>query len=139
MISIVIITHYSLGDSYKQVINHIFDIFDHDLDDDYIIGCDREETPEESLLKIKKVLKKIPSNQEVLILSDIYGATPCNVLNKLHSQRKIRVVTGLNIPILIKAIQGSTEYDNVDELADKVVDAGKKGVFTYDLKQKNND
>ena len=44
-------------------------------------------------------------------MTDIYGATPCNLLNKFVSENKVEVITGVNLPMLIKVI--SDRKDNL--------------------------
>lgn len=63
----------------------------------------------------------------VLILTDIYGATPSNTVCKLAKEGSIEVVAGVNLPMLLKALT----YRNVPllELADRVTHGGQDGIF----------
>ncbi|MCV2504127.1 MAG: PTS mannose transporter subunit IIA, partial [Neisseriaceae bacterium] len=69
MISILIITHYSLGDSYRQIMKHFFG---ESISEDLVIGSNALDTQDSLLPKIKQAIQKIPEDQPVLILTDIF-------------------------------------------------------------------
>ena len=59
-------------------------------------------------------------------MTDIYGATPCNLLNKFIENGKVEVVAGINLPMLIKAI--SDRKDNLRLLANDSIECAKKNI-----------
>ena len=59
-------------------------------------------------------------------MTDIYGATPCNLLNKFIKNNKVEVITGVNLPMLIKAI--SDRRDNLNILINDSIDCAKKNI-----------
>ena len=64
-----------------------------------------------------------------MILTDLFGSTPYNIAKVLHQETNIRMVSGLNLPMLIKVMN----YPNLslDELAQKAIKGGREGVIEY--------
>jgi len=54
--------------------------------------------------KIKRAIEKLDTGLGVLILTDLFGATPFNLCQSLAESKKIEVMSGVNLPLLIKAI-----------------------------------
>ncbi len=64
---------------------------------------------------------------DTLILTDLYGSTPGNIAMRLATAPNCRAISGLNLPMLLRAIN----YQNrpLDELADKAAEGGKNGIL----------
>lgn len=60
----------------------------------------------------------------LLILTDLYGSTPCNVAKALSEEQNCAVVTGLNLPMLLKTI--NYQHLDVEALAAKALEGGKE-------------
>ena len=65
----------------------------------------------------------------VLVLTDIFGATPCNAARKLIVPHKVAMLTGLNAPMLIKAVQYSGTAGNLEDFTEDVRQAAVKGIL----------
>lgn len=77
--------------------------------------------------KLEQLLKDVPETRDILILADLKGGTPCNVaVMKMGEYPNIRVISGLNLAMLIEAIV-SSESD-VDALADYLVSVGDMSI-----------
>ncbi|RNE91651.1 PTS sugar transporter subunit IIA [Marichromatium sp. AB31] len=64
----------------------------------------------------------------VLVLTDLYGATPANIALALHEQRRqVRVISGVNLPMLLRALNYA-ELD-LDSVAEKALEGGREGVI----------
>lgn len=75
------------------------------------------------------------TTDEVLIVADLAGGTPCNeatVLGLAEPQR-IRVVAGMNLPLLVECAVALMTDDSLDSALEKGVAAGKAGVYPIDL------
>jgi PTS system ascorbate-specific IIA component len=72
-------------------------------------------------------MAKVDRGDGVLVLTDLYGATPGNIANRLMKTHPVRVVTGLSLPMLIRVLN----YPQLplDQLAEKAVSGGRDGVF----------
>lgn len=76
--------------------------------------------------QLERSTQQLPTNQELLILTDLYGSTPSNLAVKLQSER-VKVVSGLNLPMLIRVM--NYPQLTLNELADKATSGGKDGVI----------
>jgi PTS system mannose-specific IIA component len=76
---------------------------------------------------IEKRIAEVESGNGVIILTDMFGGTPSNIAFSLHEPGKINVVTGVNLPMIIK-IAGQKEGDTLDSLARVVRDQGRSSI-----------
>jgi PTS system mannose-specific IIA component len=93
-----------------------------------ILGIPMASDPDQQLERAKQYLQQLEQGDGVLILTDLYGSTPSNIACKLCNE-KITVVTGLNLPMLIRVLN----YPNLElhELATKAVGGGREGIIHY--------
>ena len=76
---------------------------------------------------------KAPENRPALLLTDVLGSTPCNMLQQLESTRPVTIIAGLNVPMLVKALQDAQKYESATLLAREVVHRAKQGIVSFDL------
>jgi len=76
---------------------------------------------------IEKRLTEVESGNGVLILTDMFGGTPSNIALSFHDPGKVDVLTGVNLPMIIK-IAGQKEGDTLDSLAKTVRDQGRSSI-----------
>jgi mannose PTS system EIIA component len=76
---------------------------------------------------IEKRIIEVESGNGVLILTDMFGGTPSNIALSFHDPGKVDVVTGVNLPMIIK-IAGQKEGDTLDSLARIVRDQGRSSI-----------
>ena len=76
---------------------------------------------------IEKRIAEVDSGKGVLILTDMFGGTPSNIALAFHDPGKVDVVTGVNLPMIIK-IAGQKEGDTLDSLARIVKDKGRSSI-----------
>ncbi len=93
-------------------------------------GCD----PEKILSEAGAALNELDSGDGVLVLTDLYGSTPSNIACKLQLHAQVRVVTGLNLPMLIRVLN----YPGLelDALRDKALSGGRDGVLSCNAEGK---
>ncbi len=75
---------------------------------------------------MRETIAELDQGEGVLALTDLYGSTPCNVVSKLIQQHNLRIVTGLNLSMLIR-VMNYPDLD-LDELAQKAVSGGREGI-----------
>lgn len=129
MIGLLIITHHTLGAAYTQLAQHFFP--EHDLSHVQILNVGNHDDHTDIIKRVSRKLPEIPTRNGVLILTDIFGATPCNAALKLIEPQRSAMVTGLNAPMLIKAINHAAQYDNLAEFARMVQQAGLNGIMVF--------
>ena len=64
---------------------------------------------------------------QVLVLADVFGATPCNVAQKLVDGARSRLVAGVNLPMLLRAV--TYRHEPLDALVQRAVAGGTAGVM----------
>lgn len=73
-----------------------------------------------------QVVARLDGGNGVLILTDMYGSTPSNIVNRLHDRHQVQIVAGVNLPMLIRVL--NYPRLNLDELAYKALSGGRDGV-----------
>ncbi len=125
MTNIVIIAHYEIANSFVHSIKKIFDTPINYL---HIFSIkDSEKNIDNLLLQAKEFVNNIATNSEVLILADLYGATPSNIASQLVQKNKIELITGLNLPMLIRAI--SYAQHGLKICSEKALEGAKNGIL----------
>ncbi len=81
----------------------------------------------EARSEIERRIAEIAGGTGVLILTDMFGGTPSNIAFSFHEPGKVDVVTGANLPMIIK-IASQKEGDTLESLARSVCDQGKSSI-----------
>lgn len=81
------------------------------------------------LERATQMIARLDSGKGVLILTDMYGSTPSNIVSRLQEGRMIRIVSGVNLPMLIRVL--NYPRLSLDELAAKAQSGGRDGVVLY--------
>jgi mannose PTS system EIIA component len=76
---------------------------------------------------IEKRIAEVENGKGVLILTDMFGGTPSNIALSFHDPGKVDVVTGVNLPMIIK-IAGQKEGEDLNSLARIVRDQGRSSI-----------
>ncbi len=92
------------------------------------LSIDPTASPDSLRDQVAKAIAKVNAGSGVLILTDLFGGTPTNVSLSFLEEGKIEVVTGLNLPMLIKSVNARHEYD-LKGLAQLSADAGKENIY----------
>ena len=101
MIGILLVTHGEIGKSFIDCASHILGKSINLLE---CVPVDPKSDLQECQRIIENEINNLDVGSGVLIMTDIYGATPSNILKKYTTQDNIGVITGLNLPMLIQAI-----------------------------------
>jgi len=101
MIGILLITHGSLGESLLQNACHILKKRPPLLAQ---LGVTPEDEPELVLKLAEKMLALVDDGDGVLVMTDVYGATPANIAGKLLEPGRVEGVAGASLPMLLRAL-----------------------------------
>ena len=124
MIGILVITHKQLGAALIEASEFI--LGDHPQAVE-AISIDLNENAEKLRKKISAGIKRVASDKGVLLLTDMFGGTPSNLSYSFLEEGKVEVLSGVNLPILIKALN-SRERMELDELTAHLEVYGKKSI-----------
>jgi len=83
---------------------------------------------EQGLKEIEQAIKKVNQGDGVLILTDMFGGTPTNVAMTFSQPGKVEIITGVNLPMIIK-LASQQKGENLSVLAGKVREQGQKNIY----------
>ena len=124
MVGIVVVTHCHLG---EELISAAELVVGEELKQFQSVSIDPKEGSEEIREKIIAAIRKVDKGKGVLILTDMYGGTPSNISLSLLEEKKIEVITGVNLPMLLKLATYHNEMD-VEALAAFITDYGQRNI-----------
>jgi PTS system mannose-specific IIA component len=124
MIGIVIVTHSGLGDALIEAAESILEI---PLEATTAVSVDLKHSAEKLRKKIGDGMKAVDEGDGVIILTDMFGGTPSNLSLSFLEEGRIDVLTGVNLPVLIRAAKMRKD-SNLSELAQSVEAYGKKSI-----------
>jgi len=127
MNAILIIGHAPLAHALRQCALHVFPDCDATVS---AIDVQPNLSPEETLATARIAMAQLaglPQVKGVLVLTDIFGATPSNVAQKLVDGVTSRLITGVNLPMLLRAV--SYRHESLDALVSRAVVGGTQGVM----------
>lgn len=101
MIGIFLITHGTLGESLIQCVCHILNKRPPQL---VQLGVSAQDDPADMQTMARQMLAWADSGQGVLMLTDIFGATPSNIAAKLVRPGHIECISGVNLPMLLRIL-----------------------------------
>ena len=123
MTEIVLVTHGNLGQSLLETAQSIVG----DEAGARFIGVDVSRPMEEILEELRQAVNDAHASGGVLVLTDMFGGTPTNISLSLLGSGKLEVVTGVNLPMVIKALTSRDQL--LQDLASDVKSAGKQGIL----------
>jgi PTS system mannose-specific IIA component len=101
LIGILIISHGALGESLIHAASHVLGKRPLRVRQ---IGVTVHDDPEAILPLARQCVRELDDGEGVLLLTDIYGATPCNIARRLLEKGRVEGISGLNLPMLIRAL-----------------------------------
>ena len=127
MNAILLIAHAPLANALRQCALHVFPDCGN-----WVVAIDVQPnlSPEETLGSARIALEQLartPMVKGVLVLTDIFGATPSNVAQKLVDGVTSRLITGVNLPMLLRAV--TYRHESLDTLVSRAVVGGTQGVM----------
>ena len=120
---ILLIAHAPLASALRDCALHVFPDCAH-----AVIAVDvmPDASPEESLQAAQLLLGN-PIDQDTLVLTDVFGATPSNVAKRLVSGMQSRLIAGVNLPMLLRTV--CYRHEALEVLAQRALSGGAQGVM----------
>lgn len=78
--------------------------------------------------EVQRAITRVSQGAGVLLLTDMFGGTPTNIASMFLEEGAIEVVTGVNLPMVIK-LATSTGEDSLADIAPKIRDQGRQGIY----------
>lgn len=125
MVGILLITHNGLGDSLVDCVRHVLGVApQHLMTMSVLAGDDPVKKEEEA----RSLLAQLDKGQGVLLLSDVFGATPCNIALRLRQPGRVEGVAGVNLPMLLRVTCNSNK--TLAELVQRALEGGRECIVT---------
>ncbi len=124
MTGILVVTHANLGSALIETLEFILGGEQKKL---LPISIDIKQDPDNLRKKIKKGIAEVRTDKGVLILTDMFGGTPSNISYSFLEEGTVEVISGVNLPILLKAVT-SREKMEMAQLTASLVEHGKRSI-----------
>jgi PTS system mannose-specific IIA component len=124
MIGIVVVTHSRLGEALLEAAEFVVGSRPEAA---VSVSIDLNQNVDRLREKVAAGIKKVAQDQGVLILTDMFGGTPSNISYSFLEEGRIEVLSGVNLPVLVQALDGRTKMP-IGELAASVEVYGRKSI-----------
>jgi len=124
MIGVFLLTHASLGEALLQCACHVLNKRPAHV---MQLGVSGQDDPLDLLPLARQMRDLVEAGSGVLILTDIYGATPANIAMKLREEGRCEVITGVNLPMLLRVL--TYRERDMKTLVQRAVSGGCDGVI----------
>jgi PTS system mannose-specific IIA component len=128
MIGILIVAHDTLPDSLVKAVTHVLGSRPPQFE---TLSVSASDDPFHLLPAAKETVAKLDTGDGVLVFSDIYGATPCNLASKLLLPGHVEVIAGVNLPMLVRAF--TYRAKGMDTMIRKAISGGCDGVVRVEV------
>ncbi len=122
-VGVVIVTHYRLGEEFLQALRLIVP----DGPAFRSVSIDPRQTVDEMRRAVADALTAAEEGDGVLVLTDMFGGTPSNISLSFLRDRRVEVVTGVNLPMLIK-LATMSEKKSLEDLAAFIKSYGQRNI-----------
>jgi len=129
MVGILLVSHGAFGESLIHCASHVLGkrpLYVRQL------GVTVHDDPDEILPTAEDLIRFLDQGDGVLVMTDIYGATPSNIAAKLLRPGRVEGIAGVNLPMLIRALTYRNEP--LESVVAKAVSGGTEGVVRMPAK-----
>src|SRR5688572_7757663 len=124
MIGILIVSHGAFGEALIHSASHVLGKRPLRVRQ---VGVTVHDDPEAILPQAKDLVKQLDEGDGVLVLTDIYGATPGNIALQLLEAGRVEGISGVNLPMLVRAL--TYRDQGLAVTVEKALSGGSQGVL----------
>jgi mannose PTS system EIIA component len=124
MIGVLIVAHAPLADSLVGAVSHVLGTRPPQF---AALPVAPDDDPLLLLPKAREAIAALDTGEGVVILADLYGATPCNLAMKLMKPGHVELIAGVSLPMLVRTFTYRTR--GLETLVTKAVSGGCEGVI----------
>ena len=121
MIGIIIVSHGNLALELKSAMEHILGV----QQNIEILSLFPNDDLDKKKDELEKLINEFDPNKGIIILTDMFGGTPSNLAISFLKNKKIEVISGANLPMLVKLI-GLRENDDLKKIAEEAKDSAQR-------------
>lgn len=134
MVGILLVTHNGLGDSLADCVRHVMGKTPPNIKTLSVLASDDLHLKE---IEARALVAQLDSGAGVLVLVDLFGATPCNIAKRLLVAGKVEGVSGVNLPMLLRVLCYAAKP--LAEVAQLALDGGRECMVPLGLDPENYD
>ncbi|MBA4257293.1 MAG: PTS fructose transporter subunit IIA [Polaromonas sp.] len=132
MNGILVIAHAPLASALRQCVLHVFPDAAATV---VALDVQPNVPPEESLQQARLMVEHMGADT-VLMLTDVFGATPCNVAQRLLDRGGARLIAGVSLPMLLRAV--TYRHETLDMLVSRAMAGGTQGIIPVNVTAPQN-
>lgn len=123
-VSLLVITHNQIGAELLTTATRMFGCCPLAA---AAINVTEYDDPDQLQERASRVANELDDGSGLLILTDLFGSTPSNVANRICQDHQVRVLAGVNLPMLVRTLN----YSSLDlsAITDKALSGGREGVL----------
>ena len=125
MVGILLVTHDSLGDSLVDCVRHVLGSVPSNI---RVLSVAADDDPQHKEAEGRELIAQLDTGEGVLLLSDLFGATPSNIARQLYVPGRVEGLAGVNLPMLLRAVCYSGKP--LAEVAQKALESGRNCVLS---------
>ena len=122
-VGILLVTHNQIG---AELINTARQMLACTALPTKVVSIEIKDQPELVLQQLQQKLNELDQGKGILILTDMFGSTPSNIACNVSDRHDIRIISGLNLPMLIRVLNYPDL--NLDQLEQKALSGGLEGI-----------
>ena len=123
MIGVLLVTHGAIGETLLASAEAILGAKQAQA---ATLGVSRGDDPDKVLLRARDLAAQLDSGAGVLVLTDMFGATPCNVAARLLADGRVEGVSGVSLPMLVRVLSGRN--GSLPAAVQRALSGGAEGV-----------
>ncbi|MCX8044302.1 MAG: hypothetical protein N3B18_09270 [Desulfobacterota bacterium] len=124
MIGIVLVGHCHLAHELHEIVKRIVG----DVKNICSVNIEPNDPPEESIRKVGAAIKSVDAGNGVLVLTDMFGGTPSNLSLSFLADNKVEVLTGMNLPMIIRLVTHGRESKSLADVAQELKLYGQQNI-----------
>ncbi len=132
MIGILIVAHNGLGDSLVDCVRHVLGSTPTHVK---VLSVLASDNPQQKEAEGRELIAQLDTGEGVLILCDVFGATPSNIAQRLQQPGHVEGVAGVNLPMLLRVIVCSRDK-SLAEMAQRALDGGRECIVSMNSETK---
>ena len=125
MAGILLITHNGLGDSLVDCVRHVLGSVPPNIK---VLSVLADDDPQRKEAEGRALIAQLDTGDGVLLLTDLFGATPSNIARRLYKPGRVEGLAGVNLPMLLRAVYYSAKP--LAEVVQKALDSGRNCVLS---------
>jgi PTS system ascorbate-specific IIA component len=132
MNGILVIAHAPLASALRLCVLHVFPDAGTAV---MALDVPPNQSPDDTLQQARALAQQQGADQ-MLVMTDVFGATPCNVAQRLMEQVPGRLIAGISLPMLLRAV--SYRHEALDMLVSRALSGGTQGILTVNVTAPQN-